>query len=419
MPTKYDRVVVTGLGAITSIGNNVNDYWHSLINGISGADNIKNFDASKFKTRFGCQVKNFDPLQYLDKKEVRKLDEYVQFAIAASDEAMKDANLHPGEYDPDRIGVILSSGIGGFGSFQEECISYGVNNRIPRFSPFFIPKIICDIGAGHLSMRHNLRGPNFAVVSACASSNNAIIEALYHLRLNKADIIMCGGAETLICEAALGGFSAMKALSERNDDPKTASRPYDKDRDGFVLGEATGVLMLERLEHALQRNVHIYAELAGGGATADAYHITAPHPEGLGAKKVMQATLDDAGMNVTDIDYVNTHGTSTSLGDMAEVKAIKEIFGEHIKNINISSTKSMTGHTLGSAGAIEAIACIKSINDGIVPPTINHFTDDPAFDPDINFTFNKARQRKVRAALSNNFGFGGHNASLIFKEYIA
>jgi 3-oxoacyl-[acyl-carrier-protein] synthase II len=419
MPPKYDRVVVTGLGAVTSIGNNVKDYWNSLINGISGADQIYNFDTTKFKTRFACQVKNFDPLQYIDKKESRKLDRYVQISIAAADEAMNDAGFHTGGYDPDRFGVIFSSGIGGFGTFQDECINYALSDRTPRFSPFFIPKVICDIGAGHLSMRYNLRGPNFAVVSACASSNNAILEAVYHLRLNKADIFICGGAESFVCEAALGGFSSMKALSERNDDPKTASRPYDKDRDGFVIGEASGVLILERLEHALKRNARIYAELAGGGATADAYHMTAPHPEGLGAKKVMLATLDDAGMEVSDIDYINTHGTSTPLGDMAEVKAVKDIFGEHIKNINISSTKSMTGHCLGSAGAIEAIACIKSITDGIIPPTINHFTDDPEFDGQINFTFNKAQYRKVRAALSNNFGFGGHNASLIFKEYIA
>ena len=419
MSSKYDRVVITGLGTITSIGNNVKDYWQSLINGVSGADNIYNFDASKFKTKFACQIQNFDPLNYLDKKEVRKLDHYVHFAIAAADEAMKDANLHEGGYDPDRFGVIFSSGIGGFGSFQDECINFGMSGRTPRFSPFFIPKIICDIGAGHLSMRYNLRGPNFAVVSACASSNNGIIEALYHLRLNKADMIMCGGSESLICESALGGFSAMKALSERNDDPKTASRPYDKDRDGFVIGEASGVLILERLDHAIKRDATIYAELAGGGATADAYHMTAPHPEGLGAKKVMYATLDDAGMEASEIDYVNTHGTSTPLGDMAEVKAIMEVFGDHIKNINISSTKSMTGHCLGAAGAIEAIACIKSITDGIVPPTINHFTDDPDFDPNINFTFNKAQHRKVRAALTNSFGFGGHNAALIFKEYIA
>ncbi|MBS1746357.1 MAG: beta-ketoacyl-ACP synthase II [Bacteroidetes bacterium] len=419
MASKYDRVVVTGMGIISSIGNNVKDYWNSLINGVSGADIISNFDPSRFKTRFACQIKNFDPLQYMDKKEVRKLDEYVQFAIAAADEAMKDAELSQDNYDPERVGVIYSSGIGGFGNFTEECINYGINNRVPRFSPFFIPKAICDIGAGHLSMRYNLRGPNFAVLSACASSNNAMIEALYHLRLNKADIMVCGGGESITCEAILGGFSSMKALSERNDNPKTASRPYDKDRDGFVLGEASGILIFERLDHALKRGARIYAEVAGAGATADAYHVTAPHPEGLGAKRVIQVTLDDAGMNIEDIDYVNTHGTSTPLGDLAEVKAIKDVFGDYIKNMNISSTKSMTGHCLGGTGAIEAIACIKSITESIVPPTINHFTDDPEIDTDFNFTFNTAQKRKVRAALSNNFGFGGHNASLLFKEYIA
>ncbi|MEO8710468.1 MAG: beta-ketoacyl-ACP synthase II [Parafilimonas sp.] len=416
---KYDRVVITGMGTINSIGNCVSEYWQGLINGISGADYIKGFDSSKFKTRFACEVKGFDPLKYIEKKDARKMDPYTQLGLAASDEAMADAGLLNGNYDPDRFGVIFSSGIGGFVSYQEECISYGINGRNPRFSPFFIPKIICDIAAGHISMRHNLRGPNFAVVSACASSNNSIIEALYHLRLNKADFILCGGSEMGVCESALGGFSAMKALSERNDDPKTASRPYDKDRDGFVIGEGAGVLILERLDHAIKRNAHIYAELAGGGATGDAYHITAPHPEGIGAVKSMLVTLDDADMKVSDIDYINTHGTSTPLGDLAEIKAIKKVFGEEVKKINISSTKSMTGHCLGSAGAIEAIACIKSITENIVPPTINHFTDDPEFDPDLNFTFNKAQHRNVRAALSNSFGFGGHNASLIFKEYIA
>jgi 3-oxoacyl-[acyl-carrier-protein] synthase II len=417
--SKYDRVVVTGMGALTSIGNNVSEYWDGLVNGVSGADYIKSFDVSKFKTRFACQVKGFDPLHHLEKKEARKMDPYAQMAIAAADEAMADAHLLNENYDPDRFGVIFSSGIGGFVSFQEECISYGLHNRTPRFSPFFVPKIICDIGAGLISMRYNLRGPNFAVVSACASSNNSILEALYHLRLNKADLILCGGSEMGVCEVALGGFSAMKALSERNDDPATASRPYDVDRDGFVMGEAAGVLILERLDHALKRNARIYAELAGGGASGDAYHITAPHPEGLGAKKVMMSTLDDADMTTSDIDYINTHGTSTPLGDMSEIKAIQDIFGDQISRINISATKSMTGHCLGAAGAVEAIACIKSITESIVPPTINHFTDDPAFNADLNFTFNKAQPRKIRAALSNNFGFGGHNASLIFREYIA
>ncbi len=417
--SKYDRVVVTGMGALASIGHNVNDYWQSLINGVSGSDYVTGFDASKFKTRFACEIKNFDPLKYIERKDAKKMDAYAHYAIAVSDEAMNDAGFTNGNYDPDRFGVIFSSGIGGFISFQEECISYGLSGRIPRFSPFFIPKIICDIGAGHISMRHNLRGPNFAVLSACASSNNAIIEASYHLRLNKADVIICGGAEKSVGESGLGGFGSMKALSERNDDPKTASRPYDKDRDGFVVGDGAGALILERLEHALKRNAHIYAELAGGGASGDAYHITAPHPEGLGAKKAILAALDDAGMAVSDIDYINTHGTSTMLGDIAEIKAIQDIFGDQVKNLNISSTKSMTGHCLGAAGAVEAIACIKTINESIIPPTINHFTNDPEFDADINLTLNKAQHRKIRAALSNNFGFGGHNASLIFKEYTA
>lgn len=414
---KYDRVVITGMGALTPIGNSVNEFWKSLTEGKSGCDTITRFDASKYKTRIACEVKNFDPNLYFDRKEARRLDPNVQIVIAASDEAMTDANLVKDNYDPERIGVIVGSGIGGFESFQEECINYGLNNRTPKFSPFFIPKIITDMAAGVISMRYNLRGPNFAVVSACATSNNAMIEGLYHLRLNKADIMVCGGTEMGICEGAVGGFSSMKALSERNDDPKTASRPYDKDRNGFVIGEGAAILILERLDHALQRGAKIYCELAGAGASGDAYHMTAPHPEGLGAKKAMSLALEDAGMQPTDIDYINTHGTSTSLGDIAETKAIKYVFGDHVYNLNISSTKSMTGHCLGAAGAIEAIACIKSINEGIIPPTINHFTDDPELDSKINFTFNTAQHRKIRAALSNSFGFGGHNATLIFKEY--
>jgi 3-oxoacyl-[acyl-carrier-protein] synthase II len=416
---EYERVVITGMGALTPLGNNVAEFWKGLIEGKSGSDYITRFDASKFKTRFACEIKGFDGSVYFDKKEARRLDPYTQVAVASSDEAMTDAGLVKDNYNPDRIGVILGSGIGGFISFQEECINYGLTGRVPRFSPFFIPKIICDMGAGLVSMRHNLQGPNFAVVSACATSNNAILEGLYHLKLNKADIMLCGGTEMGICEGALAGFSAMKALSENNDDPKTASRPYDKDRDGFVMGEASGLLVLERLDHALKRGAKIYCELAGGGASADAYHMTAPHPEGVGAKKAMFAALEDANMQASDIDYINTHGTSTSLGDIAETKAIKDVFGEHVYNINISSTKSMTGHCLGAAGAIEAIACIKSINEGIIPPTINHFTDDPELDSKINFTFNVAQRRKVKAALSNSFGFGGHNATLIFKEYIS
>jgi 3-oxoacyl-[acyl-carrier-protein] synthase II len=415
---KYDRVVITGMGVLTAIGNTVPEFWQNLIEGKSGCDYITRFDAAKFKTRFACEIKHFDSNNFFDKKEARRLDSNVQVVIAASDEAMTDAGLIKDNYDPERIGVIVGSGIGGFESFQEECINYGLTDRVPRFSPFFIPKIITDMGAGVISMRHNLRGPNFAVVSACATSNNAMVEGLYHLRLNKADIMLCGGTEMGICEGAVGGFSSMKALSERNDDPETASRPYDKDRDGFVIGEGAGILVLERLEHAVKRGVKIYAELAGAGASADAYHMTAPHPQGLGAKKAMLLALEDAEMKPSDIDYINTHGTSTSLGDIAETKAIQDVFGDDIYQLNISSTKSMTGHCLGAAGALEAIACIKSINEGIVPPTINHFTDDPELDSKINFTFNVAQHRKVRAALSNSFGFGGHNATLIFKEYI-
>ncbi len=415
---KYDRVVITGMGALTAIGNTVAEFWKNLIEGKSGCDYITRFDASKFKTRFACEIKNFDSNNFFDKKEARRLDPNVQVVIAASDEAMTDAGLIKDNYDPERIGVIVGSGIGGFESFQEECINYGLTDRVPRFSPFFIPKIITDMGAGVISMRHNLRGPNFAVVSACATSNNAMIEGLYHLRLNKADVMLCGGTEMGICEGAVGGFSSMKALSERNDDPQTASRPYDKERDGFVIGEGAGILILERLDHALKRGAKIYAELAGAGASGDAYHMTAPHPQGLGAKKAMLSALEDADMQTSDIDYINTHGTSTPLGDVAETKAIKDLFGDDIYQLNISSTKSMTGHCLGAAGAIEAIACIKSINESIVPPTINHFTDDPELDNKINFTFNVAQHRKVRAALSNSFGFGGHNATLIFKEYL-
>lgn len=415
----YERVVITGMGGLTALGNNVTDIWNGFLAGKSGCDYITRFDASKFKTRFACEIKNFKADEYFDKREARRIDPNVQIVIAASDEAMKDAGLFKADYDPERIGVIVGSGIGGFESFQEECINYALSDRTPRFSPFFIPKIITDMGAGVISMRHNLRGPNFAVVSACATSNNAMVEGLYHLRLNKADIMLCGGTEMGICEGALGGFSSMKALSERNDDPATASRPYDKDRDGFVIGEGAGILILERLDHALKRGAKIYAELAGAGASGDAYHMTAPHPEGLGAKRSMKSALEDANMQPEEIDYINTHGTSTQLGDKAEIKAIKDLFGEHIYNLNISSTKSMTGHCLGAAGAVEAIACIKSINDGIIPPTINHFTDDPELDSKINFTFNTAQKRKVRAALTNSFGFGGHNATLIFKEYLA
>jgi len=412
------RVVVSGIGALTPLGNSLNEYWEGLLNGVSGADFITQFDASKFKTRFACELKNFDPLNYLDRKEARKIDRFSQTALIASDQAVEDAGLKADNINADRIGVVLAIGIGGLITFQEEVMNFAKGDGTPRFNPFFIPKMILDIAAGHISMRHGFRGPNFAVVSACASSTNAIMEAANLIRLGKADAILTGGAESVICEAGVAGFNAMKALSERNDDPKTASRPYDKERDGFVMGEAAGVLVVEDLEHAVRRGAKIYCEIAGAGATADAHHITAPHPEGLGAKNVMLAALADAGMKASDIDYVNTHGTSTPLGDIAEVKAILDVFGDHAYKMNISSTKSMTGHCLGAAGVVEAIACIMSVQEDIVPPTINHFTDDPELDPKLNFTFDKPQKRPVRAALSNTFGFGGHNACVIVKKFV-
>ena len=411
------RVVVTGLGAITPIGNTIDEYWNSLINGVSGAAMITLFDASKFKTKFGCEVKGFDPTDFLEKKEARKIDRFTQIALVASDQAVKDAGIEKENVNTDRVGVVFASGIGGISTFQEEVINFAKGDGTPRFNPYLIPKMILDIAAGQISMRHGFRGPNFAVVSACASSTNAMMESFNLLRLGLADVILTGGAESVIIEAGVGGFNAMKALSERNDDPKTASRPYDKDRDGFVIGEGAGLIVLEELEHAKARGARIYCELIGCGATADAHHITAPHPEGLGAKNVMSAALSDARMKPGDIDYINTHGTSTPLGDVAEVKAIVDVFGEHAYKLNISSTKSMTGHCLGAAGVIEAIACIKSVVHDIVPPTINHFTDDPELDPRLNFTFQKAQHRTVRAALSNTFGFGGHNACVIVKKF--
>ncbi|HJS55712.1 MAG TPA: beta-ketoacyl-ACP synthase II [Chitinophagaceae bacterium] len=411
------RVVVTGLGAITPLGNTIDEYWNGLINGVSGADMITLFNASKFKTRFACEIKGFDPTAFLEKKEARKIDRFTQTALVASDQAVKDAGITKDNVDTDRVGVVFASGIGGLITFQEEVINFAKGDGTPRFNPFFIPKMILDIAAGQISMRHGFRGPNFAVVSACASSTNAMMEAGNLIKLGMADIILTGGSESVISEAGVGGFNAMKALSERNDDPKTASRPYDKDRDGFVMGEGAGVVVLESLEHAKARGARIYCELAGAGATADAHHITAPHPEGLGAKNVMNAALQDAEMKPGDIDYINTHGTSTPLGDVAEVKAIVDVFGDHAYQLNISSTKSMTGHCLGAAGVIEAIACIKSVMHDMVPPTINHFTDDPELDPRLNFTFQKAQQRTIRAALSNTFGFGGHNACVIVKKY--
>ncbi len=413
------RVVVTGLGALTPLGKTVDEYWQGLENGTSGCETIQQFDISKFKTKFACEVKNFDPTAYLDRKEARKMDRYCQFALIASDEAVKDAGITKENVNSDRVGVIFASGIGGLITFQEEVINFASGDGTPRFNPFFIPKMILDIAAGQISMRHGFRGPNFAVVSACASSTNAIIDAFDNIRLNKADIIITGGSEAVISAAGVGGFNAMKALSERNDDPATASRPFDKDRDGFVMGEGAGVLVLESLEHALARGAKIYCEIAGGGATADAYHITAPHPEGLGAKNVMTVALADAGMQPEEIDYINVHGTSTPLGDIAETKAILSVFGEKAYDLNISSTKSMTGHCLGAAGALEALACILAVTKDVIPPTINHFTDDPEFDPKLNFTFNKAQYRTVNAALSNTFGFGGHNASVIVKKYKA
>jgi len=411
------RVVVTGIGALTPLGNSLNDYWNGLINGVSGADFITQFDATKFRTRFACELKNFDPLQFLDRKEARKLDRFTQTALAVSDEALADAGITKDNVNTDRVGVVFASGIGGITTFQEEVTNFAKGDGTPRFNPFFIPKMILDIAAGHISMRHGLRGPNFAVVSACASSTNALMESFNLIRLGLADIILSGGSESVVIEAGIGGFNAMKAMSERNDDPKTASRPYDKDRDGFVMGEAAGIMVLEELEHAKARGAKIYCEIAGCGATADAHHITAPHPEGLGAKNVMNAALKDAGMQASDIDYINTHGTSTPLGDISEIKAVMAVFGDHAFDLNISSTKSMTGHCLGAAGVIEAIACVMSVVNDIIPPTINHFTDDPELDSRLNFTFNKSQQRTVRAALSNTFGFGGHNACVIVKKY--
>jgi 3-oxoacyl-[acyl-carrier-protein] synthase II len=411
------RVVVTGIGALTPIGNTAQDYWKGLLDGVSGADFISLFDASKFKTRFACEVKGFDPVAHLDRKEARKIDRFTQFGLVVSDEAVKDAGISKDNINVDRTGVIFSSGIGGLITFQEEVINFARGDGTPRFNPFFIPKMILDIAAGQISMRHGFRGPNFAVVSACASSTHAVMEAFNWIRLGKADIILAGGSEAVICEAGVAGFNAMKALSERNDDPTTASRPFDRDRDGFVMGEGAGMLVLEDLDHALARGARIYCEIAGGGATADAHHITAPHPEGLGALNVMRQALEEANMVPEDIDYINVHGTSTPLGDIAETKAILKVFGDHAYNLNISSTKSMTGHLLGAAGAIEALACVLSVVNDLVPPTINHFADDPGLDPKLNFTFLKPQSRTIRAALSNTFGFGGHNASVIVKKY--
>ena len=414
----FKRVVITGIGALTPIGNDRASYWEGLKSGKSGAASITRFDASLFKTKFACEVKGFDAANFMERKEARKLDPFCQFALVAADEAIAHSNIPLATLNPDRVGVIWGSGIGGLFTFQEEVKSFAKGDGTPRFNPFFIPKMIADLSAGHISIKYGFRGPNFTTVSACASSTNSIYDAFTYLRLGKADIMITGGSEAAICEAGVGGFNAMKALSERNDTPQTASRPYDKERDGFVLGEGAGALVLEEYEYAKARGAKIYGEILGGGMTADAYHITAPHPEGAGITRVMELALEDAGIQASDIDYINTHGTSTPLGDLGEIKAIQKVFGEHAYKMNISSTKSMTGHLLGAAGAIEAIACLLALNEGIVPPTINHFIDDDGLDPRLNLTFNKAQHRDVRIALSNTFGFGGHNASIIIKKVV-
>ena len=411
------RVVVTGLGALTPIGNDVSSYWEALLAGKSGAAEIQQFDASLFKTHFACELKGFNVEDHMDKKEGRKLDQFSQYAVVTATEAIADSGIMESNPNCDRIGVVWGSGVGGLKTFQDEAENFFSGDGTPRFNPFFIPKMIADIASGHISIKFGLRGPNYVTVSACASSTNAIIDAFNLIRLGKADAIVTGGSEAAVNQMGMGGFNALKALSTRNDDPLTASRPFDLDRDGFVLGEGSGAIILEELEHALKRGAKIYAEVAGGGMSGDAYHMTAPHPEGIGARNTMLAALEDAEMTADQIDYVNVHGTSTPLGDIAEVKAIQAVFGEHAYNINISSTKSMTGHLLGAAGAIEAIACILSVKNDIVPPTINHFTDDPELDTRLNFTFHKAQKRTVNVALSNTFGFGGHNTSVIVKKF--
>lgn len=411
------RVVITGQGALTPIGNTITEYLEGLQNGVSGAGDITHFDASKFKTQFACEVKNFDAAALLDRRQVRRLDQFAIYAMVTADEAMTDSGLDLEKINLDKAGVVFSSGIGGLNTLEEQIENHAKGDGTPRYSPFLIPKMISDIAPGHISMKYGLRGINYAIVSACASSTHAIMAAFDYIRWGRNDIMVAGGSEAVVTKVGIGGFNSMKALSTRNDDPKTASRPFDADRDGFVLGEGAGAIILEELEHAKARGAKIYAEIVGAGATADAYHITAPHPEGLGAANVMKMALDDAGMNPEDIDYINVHGTATPLGDISETKAIRQVFGEAAYNLNISSTKSMTGHLLGAAGAIETIAGILAINHKFVPPTINHFTDDPEVDPRLNLTFNEAQQREVRAVLSNTFGFGGHNASVIIKRF--
>ena len=413
---KLRRVVVTGLGALTPIGNDVESYWDSLVKGKSGIGPVTLFNAENFKTKFAGEVKDFNPLDFFDRKEARKYDRYCQLGIVAADQAIADARLEKGNYNPDRAGVIYSSGIGGLLTFQNEVSAFAKGNGSPRFNPFFIPKMIADICAGHVSIKHDFRGPNFATVSACASSANSIVDAAMYIRMGKADIFVAGGAEAPICEGGVGGFNGMHAISTRNDDYDTASRPFDKDRDGFVMSEGAGALILEEYEHAVKRGAKIYAELVGGGLSADAYHMTAPHPEGRGAMMAMKNAIEDAGIELSDIDHINTHGTSTPVGDISEPKAIVHLFGDLAYDISINSTKSMTGHLLGAAGAVEAIASIMALRNGIIPPTINHFTDDPEIDNRLDFTFGKAKKRDITYALSNTFGFGGHNVSVLFKK---
>ncbi|MES2730362.1 MAG: beta-ketoacyl-ACP synthase II [Bacteroidota bacterium] len=412
----FKRVVVTGLGVLTPIGNDVETYWRNLSNGVSGAALITKFDAEKFRTRFACELKGFDINQYIPRQDARKMDPFTQYALIVAEQAVKDSGLQLDQINLDKAGVIWGSGIGGLKTFQEEVVAFAKGDGTPRFNPFFIPKMIVDIASGYISIKYGFRGPNFLTVSACASATNAIVDAFTYIRLGKINVAIAGGSEAAVTEAGIGGFNAMRALSERNDSPETASRPFDKDRDGFVLGEGAGALILEEYEHAKARGAKIYAELIGGGMSSDAYHITAPHPEGLGALNVMRNALEDADIKPEDIDYINVHGTSTPLGDISEASAIQKVFGAHAYKLNISSTKSMTGHLLGAAGAIEAIACVLAINNQLVPPTINHFTDDEAFDSKLNFTFNKAQSREVNVALSNTFGFGGHNFSIIFRK---